>query len=106
MSTGPCLRSKEFEMHSSCRRRPMTLGFYIGTLVLLPLAFGQRPPSKQEAKPYPPSRESSQPRSWTGKLMDAEKKNCNPVLLGSGESCPVSVTTTSFGLVLPEGKYV
>jgi hypothetical protein len=38
--------------------------------------------------------------------MDAEKKNCNPVLLGTGETCPVSVTTTSFGLILPEGKYV
>ncbi len=65
------------------------------------LLLGAQQPSDPQSQ-----REGSQPRQWTGRLVDADTRNCNPVLLGNAKSCPVSVVTTTFGLLLQDGRYM
>jgi hypothetical protein len=50
--------------------------------------------------------EGSQPRLWNGNLVDADKEACSVEVAGAVQkgACPVSVQTTEFALVLPEGR--
>jgi hypothetical protein len=50
--------------------------------------------------------ESSQPRLWNGNLVDADKTACSVEVTGAVQkgTCPVSMQTTEFALVLPDGR--
>jgi hypothetical protein len=65
-------------------------------LVLFSMARGQ---NRQQV-------EGSQPRLWNGNLLDANKAACSVEVAGAVQkgACPVSVQTTEFALVLPDGR--
>jgi hypothetical protein len=50
--------------------------------------------------------EGSQPRLWNGNLLDADKAACSVEVAGAVPkgACPVSVRTTEFALMLPDGR--
>jgi hypothetical protein len=54
----------------------------------------------------PPQVEGSQPRLWNGNLIEASKTACSVEVAGAAQkgACPVSVQTTEFALVLPDGR--
>lgn len=66
-------------------------------VVLSTCVFAQATPPQQ---PGAEAQAQAQGQSWTGTLVDATCKQRE-----STGKCPVSGTTTAFGLVLSEGKY-
>ena len=58
----------------------------------------------------PPSAqvEGSQPRVWSGNLVDASNTECSVEVAGAAQkgACPVGFQTTAFALMLPDGRTV
>lgn len=57
-------------------------------------------------RPQPAQTVGSESRTWNGTLIDSTRTNCGPETKGAAPSgsCPASVQTTDFALVLPDGK--
>lgn len=75
------------------------------TWVIYALAFVFLVPAEGKQK-QGRSAEGSQAQKWEGKLIDAGRSNCGIEVVGAAPAgtCPVSVSTLSFGLLLPDGK--
>jgi hypothetical protein len=64
-------------------------------------AFAQNPPAAAQ-------RTDSGTHTFTGNLLDAARTNCGAEVerAGAPGTCPVSMRTSNFGLMMPEGKFV
>jgi hypothetical protein len=60
-----------------------------------------QPPTNAQAQNV-----GSETRAWTATLVDATRTNCGAEVerAAPAGSCPVSMRTTSFGIILPDGK--
>ena len=64
-------------------------------------AFAQNPPAAAQ-------RADSGTHTWNGNLLDAARTNCGAEVeraVAPG-TCPVSMRTSNFGLMMPDGKFV
>ena len=62
--------------------------------------------AQQRDRSVPVQTVESVTHTWTGTLIDARRTACGPEVkrAGTKEACPVSVSTTTFGILLPNGS--
>jgi hypothetical protein len=62
--------------------------------------------SQERDRNAPVQTVGSETRIWTGTLIDAKRTDCGPEVKRAGTpgGCPVSVSTTKFAILLPNGS--